>query len=111
MRAGARPRIRGIPDARTDFSGRPAARRRPRRAGPGDRLAPQEGSRADLAAGNPYQYRGIPGCPPSRGAPLSEPRRPSEETMADETERRLFLVEHDLRGLSAGQLAIVHRAL
>jgi hypothetical protein len=31
--------------------------------------------------------------------------------MADETERRLFLVEHDLRGLSAGQLAIVHRVL
>ena len=31
--------------------------------------------------------------------------------MADETERRLFLVEHDLRGLSAGQLAIVHQAL
>ena len=31
--------------------------------------------------------------------------------MADETERRLFLVEHDLRGLSAGQLAIMHRAL
>ena len=31
--------------------------------------------------------------------------------MAEETERRLFLVEHDLRGLSAGQLAIVHRVL
>jgi hypothetical protein len=31
--------------------------------------------------------------------------------MADETERRLFLVEHDLRGLSAWQLATVHRTL
>ena len=31
--------------------------------------------------------------------------------MADETDRRLFLVEHDLRGLSPGQLATVHRAL
>jgi len=31
--------------------------------------------------------------------------------MADETECRLFLVEHDLRGLSAGQLTIVHHAL
>ena len=31
--------------------------------------------------------------------------------MADETERRLFLVEHDLRGLSAWQLATVQRAL
>ena len=31
--------------------------------------------------------------------------------MADETERRLFLVEHDLRGLPAWQLAIVNRAL
>ena len=31
--------------------------------------------------------------------------------MADETDRRLFLVEHDLRGLSPWQLATVHRAL
>ena len=31
--------------------------------------------------------------------------------MADETDRRLFLVEHDLRGLSPWQLASVHRAL
>ena len=31
--------------------------------------------------------------------------------MAGETERRLYLVEHDLRGLSAPQLAGVHRAL
>ena len=31
--------------------------------------------------------------------------------MADETDQRLFLVEHDLRGLSTGQLATVHRAL
>ena len=31
--------------------------------------------------------------------------------MSDETERRLFLVEHDLRGLPAWQLAIVNRAL
>ena len=28
-----------------------------------------------------------------------------------ETDRRLFLVEHDLRGLTAWQLASVHRAL
>ena len=31
--------------------------------------------------------------------------------MADQTDRRLFLVEHDLRGLSPWQLATVHRAL
>ena len=31
--------------------------------------------------------------------------------MADETDRRLFLVEHDLRGLSSWQLATVNRAL
>ena len=31
--------------------------------------------------------------------------------MADDTDRRLFLVEHDLRGLSSWQLATVHRAL
>jgi hypothetical protein len=31
--------------------------------------------------------------------------------VADETERQLYLVEHDLRGLSAAQLAGVHRAL
>ena len=31
--------------------------------------------------------------------------------MADETDRRLYLVEHDLRGLSSSQLAGVHRAL
>ena len=31
--------------------------------------------------------------------------------MADETDRRLYLVEHDLRGLSRAQLAGVHRAL
>jgi len=31
--------------------------------------------------------------------------------VADETDRRLFLVEHDLRGLSSWQLATVHRAL
>ena len=31
--------------------------------------------------------------------------------MADETDRRLFLVEHDLHGLSPWQLASVHRAL
>jgi len=29
----------------------------------------------------------------------------------DETDRRLYLVEHDLRGLSPSQLAGVHRAL
>jgi uncharacterized protein DUF4242 len=31
--------------------------------------------------------------------------------VADETDRRLYLVEHDLRGLSPAQLASVHRAL
>ena len=31
--------------------------------------------------------------------------------MADETDRRLFLVEYDLRGLSQWQLAAVHQAL
>jgi len=31
--------------------------------------------------------------------------------VADETNRRLYLVEHDLRGLSPAQLASVHRAL
>jgi hypothetical protein len=31
--------------------------------------------------------------------------------VADESDRRLYLVEHDLRGLSPAQLASVHRAL
>ncbi len=31
--------------------------------------------------------------------------------MVDESDRRLYLVEHDLRGLSPAQLASVHRAL
>ena len=31
--------------------------------------------------------------------------------VADETDRRLYLVEHDLHGLSPSQLAGVHRAL
>jgi hypothetical protein len=31
--------------------------------------------------------------------------------VAYETDRRLYLVEHDLRGLSPAQLASVHRAL
>jgi len=31
--------------------------------------------------------------------------------VADDTDRRLYLVEHDLRGLSPAQLASVHRAL
>ena len=31
--------------------------------------------------------------------------------MADAADRRLYLVEHDLRGLSSPQLASVHRAL
>lgn len=31
--------------------------------------------------------------------------------MDDEIDRRLFLVEHDLRGLSSWQLELVHRAL
>ena len=33
------------------------------------------------------------------------------KSVADETDRRLFLVEYDLRGLSRWQLAAVHRAL
>jgi len=40
-----------------------------------------------------------------------DPRGVGEETVADETHRRLYLVEHDLRGLSPAQLASVHRAL
>jgi hypothetical protein len=31
--------------------------------------------------------------------------------VADQSDGRLYLVEHDLRGLSPGQLASVHRAL
>ncbi len=31
--------------------------------------------------------------------------------MADESDRRLYLVEHDVRGLSPAQLASAHRAL
>jgi Nickel responsive protein SCO4226-like len=48
---------------------------------------------------------------------LSETRRaerfqPSpRKSVADETDRRLFLVEHDLRGLAQWQLAAVQRAL
>jgi len=31
--------------------------------------------------------------------------------VADQTDRRLYLVEHDLRGLSPGHMASVRRAL
>jgi hypothetical protein len=40
-----------------------------------------------------------------------DPRGVGEETVADETHRWLYLVEHDLRGLSPAQLASVDRAL
>jgi len=41
---------------------------------------------------------------------LHSPGRQERRPVA-ETDRRLFLVEHDLRGLTAWQLASVHRAL
>ena len=59
----------------------------------------------------------MPGRPPiailNRRHALNacDPRGVGEETVADETHRRLYLVEHDLRGLSPAQLASVHRAL
>ena len=49
--------------------------------------------------------------PEPRRAIVGDTQTVAEETVAEETDRRLFLVEHDLRGLSAGQLATVHRAL
>jgi hypothetical protein len=49
--------------------------------------------------------------PEPRGAIVGNTQTVAEETVADETDRRLFLVEHDLRGLSSWQLATVHRAL
>jgi hypothetical protein len=41
----------------------------------------------------------------------ADPRPLAEEPVANEADRRLYLVEHDLRGLSAAQLAGVHRVL
>lgn len=49
--------------------------------------------------------------PEPRGVIVGNTQTVAEETVAKETDRRLFLVEHDLRGLSTGQLATVHRAL
>jgi hypothetical protein len=49
--------------------------------------------------------------PEPRGAIVGITRSAAEEILADETDRRLFLVEHDLRGLSSWQLVIVHQAL
>ena len=49
----------------------------------------------------------------SRHAPcvLAGVGRPARRVVADETDRRLYLVELDLRGLSSPQLAGVQRAL
>ena len=49
----------------------------------------------------------------SRHAPcvLASVGRPVRKIVADETHRRLYLVELDLRGLSSPQLAGVQRAL
>jgi hypothetical protein len=49
--------------------------------------------------------------PEPRRAIVGTTQTMAEETLADDTDRRLFLVEHDLRGLSSWQLATVHRAL
>jgi len=49
--------------------------------------------------------------PKPRSAIVGTTRTESEETLADDKDRRLFLVEHDLRGLPAWQLATVHRVL
>ena len=49
--------------------------------------------------------------PEPRGAIVGITPIAAEEILADETDRRLFLVEHDLRGLSSWQLAMVHHAL
>jgi hypothetical protein len=46
-----------------------------------------------------------------RSAIVGTTRTESEETLADDKDRRLFLVEHDLRGLPSWQLATVHRVL
>lgn len=46
-----------------------------------------------------------------RGVIVGNTQTVAEETVAEETDRRLFLVEHDLRGLSAWQLTTVHQAL
>jgi hypothetical protein len=48
----------------------------------------------------------------NRRAPNDADAPPSaRRPVADETDRRLYLVEHDLQGLSPAQLASVHRAL
>ena len=49
--------------------------------------------------------------PEPRGAIVGITQTAAEEILADDTDRRLFLVEHDLRGLSSWQLAMVHQAL
>ena len=49
--------------------------------------------------------------PEPRRAIVDTTQTVAEETLADDTDRRLFLVEHDLHGLSSWQLATVHRAL
>jgi len=49
--------------------------------------------------------------PEPRGAIVGITQTAAEEILADDTDRRLFLVEHDLRGLSSWQLAMVHHAL
>jgi len=49
--------------------------------------------------------------PEPRDAIVGSTQTVAEETVADDTDRRLFLVEHDLRGLPSGQLATVHRVL
>jgi len=49
--------------------------------------------------------------PEPRAAIVGNTRTVAEETLADDTDQRLFLVEHDLRGLSSWQLDTVHRAL
>jgi len=49
--------------------------------------------------------------PEPRGVIVGSMQTGAEETVAEETDRCLFLVEHDLRGLSAWQLTTVHRAL
>jgi hypothetical protein len=48
----------------------------------------------------------------NRRAPNDADALPAaRRAVADETDRRLYLVEHDLQGLSPAQLASVHRAL
>src|SRR5690242_580319 len=49
--------------------------------------------------------------PAPRGVIVGRHADPRGGDVAEETDRRLFLVEHDLRGLSAWQLTTVHQAL